>query len=365
MSEYKKILAPVLVPLSLLYGLGVGIRNQLFNLNLLKSVEFDFPVISIGNITIGGTGKTPHVEYLIELLHSKFRVGVLSRGYKRRTKGFLLAEKGASAEALGDESYQIFNKYEDVLVAVDESRVHGIRQLKKTEKNPDVILLDDAFQHRYVMPGVSILLIDYYRPIFKDHLLPWGELRERRDAVRRANIVIVTKVPDTIKPIEKRLWKKELDLFPYQYLYFTRFSYGLLTPLIKGVEVSLKDMKKRGTVILLVTGIANPRPLLDYLKKYSKEVFPLRFPDHHDYTSEDCRLIEKRFEKIKSAEKIMITTEKDAGKLRNIMSSQDGLGSRAYYLPVKIKFSEDKESEFNRLILNYVAKNKKINRLHK
>jgi tetraacyldisaccharide 4'-kinase len=330
-------------------------------------VEFDIPVISIGNITIGGTGKTPFVEYLVELLHKRFKLGVLSRGYKRKTTGFLLANKATVLEDIGDESFQIFRKYPDIDVAVDEKRVNGIREMRKHNKDLQVILLDDAFQHRYIMPGVSILLIDYYRPVFKDFLLPYGELREHREAIRRANIVIITKVPGSIKPIEKRLWKKELKLFPYQYLYFTTYSYGELTPLIKGTgkKISLTEMKKKSSSVLVVTGIANPKPLVNYLQGFSGKVSALRFPDHHAYTQKDYQLIRKRYEMIPTTNKIIVTTEKDAVKMIRVDSLDQGVMERMYYLPVKVKFLDDRECDFDSNILNYVGEDKEINRLYK
>lgn len=365
--KYRRILAPLLLPLSLFYGLGVAVRNKLFDWKVLKSVEFDFPVIGVGNITVGGTGKTPHVEYLIELLSNKFKLGILSRGYKRLTKGFLLADKNKTHEDIGDESFQIFSKYKKIDVAVAEKRVNGIIQLKKKRKDLQVILLDDAFQHRYVKPGVSILLIDYYRPVFKDHYLPFGELRDSKDAIRRANIVVVTKVPDSIKPIEKRLWKKELNLFPYQFLYFSTYQYGRLTPVInsKSIKIPLSEIKESSFALLVVTGIAHPEPLIAYLKKFSKKVTPLHFSDHHLYTSGDLQLIRRKFNSIQDKKKIIVTTEKDSVKLSGLMNSEYALRDQIYYLPVKVKFLDEKKCDFDSNIVNYVAKNKKINRLHK
>ncbi len=365
--KYRRLFAPILVPLSLLYGFGVAIRNKLFDLNVLKSVEFNIPLISVGNITVGGTGKTPHVEYLIELLKDKFKIGILSRGYKRITKGFLMARKGITPDEIGDESYQIFSKYNDIHVAVDEKRVNGIVELRKTKKDLQVILLDDAFQHRYVKPGVSILLIDYYRPVFKDFLLPYGELREGSDAIRRAHIVIVTKVPDSIKPIEMRLWKKELKLFPYQYLYFTKYSYGDLTPVFKGKnsKISLSEIKKQSFAVLLITGIANPEPLANYIREFTRELIELHFPDHYSYTRQDSQQIQKKFEMLKSVNKIILTTEKDAVKLNKIQQFKDSYESKIFYLPVKVEFLDDSIGEFDSNIISYVTKNKKINRLYK
>ena len=212
-----------LTPLSWLYGLGVGFRNHLFEIGILKSKSFDVPVISVGNITVGGSGKTPHVEYLIRLLQDKVKVAVLSRGYKRKSKGYVLANKQSTAREIGDEPYQIMKKFSDIYVAVDKNRCEGIERLTSDEntKNTDVILLDDAYQHRYVKPGINILLVDYHRLIIYDKLLPAGRLREPQSGKSRADIVIITKCPADLKPMEFRVLTKALDLFPYQKLFFT------------------------------------------------------------------------------------------------------------------------------------------------
>lgn len=361
----RKLLSPLLIPLSLLYGFGVAVRNKLFDLNILKSFEFDLPIISVGNITVGGTGKTPHIEYLVEMLNRRFKLAVLSRGYKRNTKGFILAGKDTDPDEIGDESYQVFSKYENISVAVDEKRVHGVKELKKNYKDLQVILLDDAFQHRYIKPGVSILLIDYHRPLNKDFLLPYGQLRECRDAIRRAHIVIVTKVPDSIKPIEMRLWKKELKLYPYQFMYFTKFTYGSLIPMDKGPEIYLSELKQRSTSLLLVTGIANPEPMVKYLTRFSNTLQTMQYPDHHNYTVKDCQIIKSNFDRLPGNQKIIVITEKDAVKLRLNSAYNPELKSKTCYLPVRVKFLNEKECDFDSNILNYVAKNKKINRLHK
>ena len=209
-----------MLPLSWLYGLGVRLRNQLFELGILKSRSFDIPVISVGNITVGGSGKTPHVEYLIRLLKSNSKVAVLSRGYKRKSKGYVLAGKDTRMRDIGDEPYQMKTKFPDIHVAVDKSRCHGIDMLTSGEatKDTDVILLDDAFQHRYVKPGINILLVDYHRLIIYDKLLPAGRLREPQKGKSRADIVIITKCPKDLKPMEYRVIIKAMDLYPYQQL---------------------------------------------------------------------------------------------------------------------------------------------------
>ena len=207
-------------PLSLIYGIVVWIRNVMFDINILKSKEFTIPVISVGNITVGGTGKTPHVEYLIRLLKDEFKIATLSRGYKRKSFGFVLANESSTVIEIGDEPRQIKQKFPEIAVAVDSNRVKGINKLLQSEKNLNAIILDDAFQHRYVSPGLSILLVDYNNPLKDDYLLPFGRLREQAGERQRADIIIVTKCPSKIKPIDQRLLEKDLKMFAYQKLFF-------------------------------------------------------------------------------------------------------------------------------------------------
>ena len=364
--KLRKILAPVLFPLALLYGFATSVRNKLYNLGILKSTEFDFPVISVGNITVGGTGKTPHVEYLLDLLGDKFEVAFLSRGYKRKTKGFILANGNSSPETIGDEPFQIFRKYKHVKIAVDENRVHGIEELMNTEKPPRCVILDDAYQHRRVAPGVNIALIDYHRPMHRDYLLPLGDLRESKYGIHRANIVIVTKVPHEIKPIEKRLWIKELNLFPYQFLYFTAVHYGNLIPVFntRKKQIKLEEISQNEYAVVLITGIANPLPLAQKVMMHCKELEEMQFPDHYEYTSRDINKILLKLQTLKAKNKLVITTEKDAVKLRCLKAVHDALKDNIYYIPVKIRFLDEKGKEFDSNIYEFVRKNKKISRLH-
>ncbi len=365
--KLRRTLSPLLLPFSLLYGIAVSVRNKLFDLKILKSTEFDFPVISVGNITVGGTGKTPHVEYLVELLSKKFEVCVLSRGYKRKTRGFLLADKNSTAKTIGDEPYQMYSKFKNVNIAVDEDRVHGIHELKKQYPNLQAAILDDAFQHRHVKPGVSILLIDYNRPIYKDCILPAGDLRESSHSKKRANIVIVTKVPEDIKPIDKRLWIKKLKLYPYQFLYFSSLEYGKLSPVFSENKknLSLAEMKTSDASVLLLTGIANPSPLVNEIKSGNNEVIHMQLPDHHKYSQNDLKTINHKFDKLSRKKKCILTTEKDAIKLEKLIDVDSNIKNSMYYLPIKVKFLDDKQEEFDATITNYITTNKEINRLHK
>lgn len=340
-----------LLPLSHLYGLGVRLRNFLFDEGVLRSRAYDLPVISVGNITVGGTGKTPHVEYLIELLKSRFKVAVLSRGYKRKSHGYVLATAETTARDIGDEPYQIHRKYTDIYVAVDKKRTHGIERLTHDEATKDVqtIILDDAFQHRYVYPRLNILLVDYHRMIVNDRLLPAGRLREPVKGKHRADIVIVTKCPRGLKPMEYRVLTKSLDLYPYQQLFFTTMAYGDLKSVFGNATMPLSDIG-RDSNLLLITGIAEPRPLLSELKKHSRHVSSMTFGDHHEFSSHDIEAINGAFAKLPRGS-IIVTTEKDAARLVNMKGLSDGVQSSLFALPIKVKFLLEGEEKFNEKVL--------------
>ena len=345
-----------LLPLSWLYGLGVKFRNMLFEIGILRSESFDVPVISVGNITVGGTGKTPHVEYLIELLKDKAKVAVLSRGYKRRTRGFVIADDNATAKTIGDEPLQMKRKYgDDITVAVDRKRCHGIRQLTSDEDGIDVILLDDAFQHRYVKPGVNILLVDYHRLIIYDKLLPAGRLREPLSGKNRADIVIVTKCPHDLKPMEFRVITKAMNLYPFQRLFFTCLEYRNITPVFGRGEQSLDSIGK-DCHILLLTGIASPQQMIEDLSPRCPHITPLTFGDHHTFTSSDVARINNEFAALPHP-KMIITTEKDATRLIAVEGLSEEVRGAMFALPVKIRFMLGQEESFNEKIIGYVRKN--------
>lgn len=346
-----------LLPLSWLYGLGVRLRNWMFNIGLKKSRSFDIPVISVGNITVGGSGKTPHVEYLINLLHEKFRVAVLSRGYKRKSHGYLLAGKDTTMPEIGDEPFQMKSKYSDIYVAVDKDRCHGIDRLTTDDatKDVDAILLDDAYQHRYVKPGINILLIDYHRLIIYDKLLPAGRMREPKEGTSRADIVIITKCPKDLKPMEFRVLKRALNLYPYQDLYFTTLRYNALKALFSDERLSLNALPKNVNIMLL-TGIASPEQMMVDLQAVSKRITPLTFGDHHQFTAEDVELINSTFAAMPKP-KVIITTEKDATRLEHLDGLSDETKSNIYALPIRIQFMLGGEEEFNNKIISYVRKN--------
>lgn len=348
----------LLYPFSLLYGIAVFFRNMLFDYRVLKSRQFNFPVISVGNITIGGTGKTPHVEYLVKLLKDEFRVSVLSRGYKRKTKGFIIADEQPKATDIGDEPAQIKFKFPEIEVAVNANRVDGIEKL--IERKNEIVVLDDAYQHRYVKPGLSILLIDYNRRIDEDYLLPFGNLREKTKEIRRADIILITKTPPDLKPINRRIILERIKPFPYQEMYFTSFIYGKLTPVFNTKNIIPEEFYNNHEIytILLVTGIAYSKPIVDYLKTFSGDIKHLKFGDHSEYTENRLKKISNSYKSISNEKKIIITTEKDAIKLREIQKIDDALTRSIFYLPIEVKVIE-KEDEFNEQITQYVRKNKR------
>ena len=344
-------------PLSFLYGLGVELRSQLFELNILKSRSFTTPVISVGNITVGGTGKTPHVEYLVRLLSKEAKVAVLSRGYKRKTHGYQLADKDSTMRDIGDEPYQMKLKFPNIEVAVDANRCEGIDHLINDEqtKDTDVIILDDAYQHRYVKPGINILLVDYHRLIIYDELLPSGRLREPIESKKRADIVIITKCPDSLNPIDYRVLIKAMKLYAYQSLFFTSLHYGAPYLLFGGDETRVP--KKQNSDVLLLTGIASPEQMIDDVQPNVKSLKPLTFPDHHAFSPRDIEKINNAFAAMPQESRVILTTEKDAARLRNVSGLSEDVKQRLLVLPVEVKFMLDGEEIFNDKIKSYVRKN--------
>lgn len=317
---------------------------------MLRSEDFSVPVISVGNLSAGGTGKTPHTEYLIRLLSKKCRVAVLSRGYKRKTRGFVLADKTASARTLGDEPFQIFRKFPEITVAVDANRRQGIQNLLNLpdDRKPEVILLDDAFQHRHVKPSLSILLTDFRRPFYNDYLLPAGRLREPAKNYWRADIVIFTKCPKENAP------HPALD----KPVFHTAFRYKSLIPVFPAVnsiqKESLERLKKENYSFLLVAGLANPSDLILYLKQFTEDLHTIIFPDHHNFSRRNSVKIAKSFKSIPSSRKIMITSEKDAVRLMSHPAVPEEIKKFMYYLPVEVVFHPGQEELFTQKIEDHV-----------
>jgi tetraacyldisaccharide 4'-kinase len=362
MIHFKSIL---LYPLSLLYGLITGIRNFLYDSGILHSEEFHFPVICVGNITVGGTGKTPHTEYIAGLLRENFKVATLSRGYKRKTHDFRIASSETPVSEIGDEPMQIFHNFPDILVTVDKNRVHGVKKILQEYPETEVIILDDGFQHRTITPGFSILLSDYDRLFIRDHMLPYGNLRENKGNMRRADMILITKSPENISPIQRRLIVKEIGKSPYQNLYFTTFRYKAPVHVfennIEGTQPEFTECDKCS--IVLITGIANPRPLIEYLQKTYGEIIHLSYPDHYNYNEKDLINFSSAFNNLRSVRKYLFTTEKDAIRLREFANIAEPVRSAFFYIPVEIYFLNEDKDEFDNLIINYVRKNHRNNRV--
>lgn len=353
-----------LLPFSWLYGLVVYIRNKFFDLGILKHEEFDVPVICIGNITVGGTGKTPHTEYLISILQKKYRVGVLSRGYKRKSSGFVLATSQSTSNDLGDESLQIKRKFPQTIVAVDGNRRRGIRRMLALDDAPEIILLDDAFQHRYVKPSYTIILSDFNRPVYEDSLLPAGRLREPASALKNANMIVITKCTDDLQPIDFRIISHDINAFPYQELYFTTFAYKGLYPVFdsSGDKLPLDSLEDKH--VLLVTGIASPKMLIKKLSDYTDNVDTISYPDHYSFKNKDIKYITNKFNNIPSDNKIILVTEKDVTRLLFREDISDDIKNRLYYLPIEVAFM-DKEDNFKEKIYKHVRENSRNRNIYK
>lgn len=345
MSKTSKTLLKELFlkPLSVAYGAVTATRNKMFDVGVLEQRSFDIPILVVGNIAVGGTGKTPHVEFLVDLLHEKYHIGVLSRGYNRRTKGFRQASDQSNAREIGDEPYQIYRKFgkKGVMVAVCEDRCKGIDRMREIDPKLNLIILDDAFQHRYVKPTVSIVLTEHSRPVFEDTMMPAGHLREHPGALHRADIVVVTKCPDDMKQIDYRIFTKNMNLYPYQQLFFSKYAYGELTPLFPDeakLRPTLDSLTDKDTIVV-VAGIANPRPFIKRLKQSRAKVRGLIFGDHHNFSHDDIAAV---IEKIKTStdtkRTIVVTTEKDAMRLRDFPGLPAALKRRIFYLPVSVRF---------------------------
>ncbi|APG65007.1 tetraacyldisaccharide 4'-kinase [Tenacibaculum todarodis] len=323
-----KLLRFLLFPIAVIYDLITSIRNFLFDKGIFKSTTFNIPVIAVGNLSVGGTGKTPQIEYLIRLLKDKNKIAVLSRGYKRKSTGFLLLNKDHSAEDVGDEPLQYFKKFNNIRVAVDADRTNGIIQLLKGENPPEIVLLDDAYQHRKVKASLYILLTKYNDLFTDDFLLPTGNLRESRSGAKRANIIVVTKCPADLSIEEQQKIRSKINVEKHQQLFFTSISYD---ENISGSEsISVNDLKTYEVV--LVTGIANPKPLTTYLANKNVNYTHLNFPDHHAFSTKDIVGIQNTFNAISSDKKIILTTEKDYVRLEDKLKDVSCLGIKTNFL---------------------------------
>ena len=333
------LLRKILFPFAVLYGFITSIRNFLFDKGMLKSHSFDVPVIAVGNLSVGGTGKTPQIEYLIRLLSPKYKIATLSRGYKRQSKGFVLADSTSNAEILGDEPFQFYTKFKNIQVAVDADRKNGIEQLLYQQERPDVILLDDAFQHRKVKAGFYILLTSYGDLFCDDYMLPTGNLRESRSGAKRADIIVVTKCPANLSLDEQNEIKSKLQLNSDQELYFSYIDYD---DSVYSEDKVLKVSEIENVDKLLLAGIAKPEPFFGYLQDESVEC--LTYPDHHHFSEKELLEINN-----KSKNKIIITTEKDFVRLKGSIPKE-----QLFYLPIRSTFLSVSEN-FDKTITNYVG----------
>ena len=329
----KKIL---LFPFAIIYFLVTELRNSFYNKKILKSFSFKIPIIGIGNLSIGGTGKTPMAEYIFDNFSKDYKLALLSRGYNRSTKGFKLADQNSDAKTIGDEPLQIFKKFKKIIVGVDENRVRGVKKLLEIDGNLKSIILDDCFQHRKISPKLSILLTTYNEPFFRDHILPIGTLRESSKGYLRADLIVVTKCPSKLKSEKIESFKKQINLKGFQKIFFTSISYSKNLSGTKHIEINDLQSEK----ILLVTGIANSKPLLNYLADQKINFFHLEFPDHYKYSKKDIDKIHKEFDKA-----CILTTEKDYFKIKSLK-----INNSLYFIRMKIEFLNNSEPSFKKII---------------
>lgn len=381
-ASYRQLL----LPFSWLYGLGIWVRNSLFDMELLKSQTYDLPVISVGNLTVGGTGKTPMTEYLVGLLTPHRRVAVLSRGYRRLSKDQRVATPQSGPDEIGDEPAQIVRKHPATTVVVDADRRKGLETLSAmTAPVVEAVVMDDAFQHRYVQPGLSILLMDYNRPLDSDKLLPAGNLREPVSQAKRADILVFTKCPPDLRPIDRRLMVKNLKLQTHQSAFFTTMVQESFQPLLPPTQVALSDEKatNHGSPatpvkdaegafnqqttrtldvskhpVLVVAGIADPQPFIKHLQSFNPDAQALLFPDHHSFNDKDLARIKTAFEPLAQQGGVIVTTEKDSVRLL-ADKRFESLWQYIYVAPITLRFLEDEGALFNKKILDYVRINKR------
>lgn len=343
----------LLLPFALIYWLVISIRNFLYNKDILKSASFGLPLICIGNLSVGGTGKSPMIEYLVIRLKDKFKVATLSRGYKRKTKGYALAGDNTTALDIGDEPMQFHLKFPEVPIAVGEERIVAIPQLLHDRPNTEAILLDDAFQHRSIKAGLNILLTDYNNLFTRDFYLPTGDLRDNKNSYKRAEIIIITKCKPDLSEIEKQEIIAEIKPLAQQHIFFTAIEYGIPYHIKYKSPILLDDQKE----VLLVSGIANPRPLKKMLEKQSKVYYMMQYPDHHIFSIDDLKDIKKKFETLDDKNKIILTTEKDAVRLVKFESEVAALP--LFVLPVRHHFLFNEGNQFDSLVENFITKFRK------
>ena len=339
----------LLYPFALLYGALVWVRNRMYDAKFFTSIGFSLPVITIGNLSTGGTGKTPHVEYLVRLLQYQFTAATMSRGYKRHSQGFMIADANSNALRIGDEPMQYHMKYPDLVVSVAEERMIGIPALLQRRPDVDVIILDDAYQHRSVKAGLNILITDYSRPFYSDYILPFGSLRESRSAYRRADIIIVSKCPLNLDAVSAKKIEQQITPLPHQKVFFTGIQYDMPYDMINKQPV---DVTKKN--IILVCGIARPEPLICFLETHAANVHKLTYKDHHYFVSADLEEIKNAYENWHTQDKIIATTEKDAARLHLHYEKLKEWGITIAVLPIEVIVLFNKGYEFNNIVTQYV-----------
>ena len=342
----------LLLPIAFFHHIILIIRHKLYDWHILKSKGHDMPVICVGNLALGGTGKTPHIEYLIDLLSEQYRVCVVSRGYGRKTKGFQLANIDCAAETVGDEPMQYVSKFKEALVAVDENRNRAIELMNTMDRPPELYLLDDAFQHRSTRAGLNILLTAYGKLYTDDFLVPSGTLRDVRSAAKRADIIVVTKTPDQLMDSEKAEIHKKLKPLSQQSVYFSSLVYEPFQAISQPASLMAPD---EADAVLLFCGIARPKPLVEELKRRYRQVELMAFSDHHPYSNSDVAAILKRFQRMEGTKKIIVTTEKDFARFINSTYLCQFDSVPLFVAPISVKI--DNEEKFNKEILSYVQKN--------
>jgi len=346
---FLKSFRVLLLPIAVIYGFIIFIRNRLFDNNYFKSAEFNFPLICVGNLAVGGTGKSPMVEYLITLLKPRFKVGTLSRGYKRRTKGYALANTSTTALEIGDEPMQFHSKFPDIAVASCEERIVGIPHLLQDTPNLQVIILDDAFQHRTVRAGLNILLTEYNNLYSHDFFLPTGDLRDEWASAKRAQIIIVTKCPYDLSAEMKQKAIRSLNPGAMQKIFFTTIEYGTPYHIFNHGDEWLITPRDE---VLLVCGIANPKPLKEYLLEKTHTYYQQDYSDHHIFSIDDLNEIKSKFEEITAKDKLILTTEKDAVRL--LKFSEQLATLPMYVLPIKHYFLFEEGEQFNELVTDFI-----------
>lgn len=347
------LLQLLLLPLCLLYGLITKIRNKLFDWGVLSSRSYPLPVISLGNLSTGGTGKTPHAELLIRMLQPRYSIALVSRGYKRKTRGLEVATSESTAAQIGDEPLQIYKKFPGILVVVHEQRVQAMDYIQQHHPHINLVILDDAFQHRFVKPGLNLLLTEYYKPFFQNHILPCGTLREARSGASRAHSLIVTKTPKVFSPLDRRFFLKKLNPFPQDKIFFSYIQYGNWLPLD---EASTPPPESQYRTLFLFTGIANTAALQEHLKTFCHELLTIAHADHHQFSENDLHELKMKYRQTYGGSKAIVITEKDAMRLQDENLRKMIRCLPVYYIPIEVDFHDSDREAFLEMVERFLSR---------